>query len=54
MLPPLSNFIDAKLEIREAISKTGNPYKYVSVLVDGEEISRLFLKPLEIKALFNK
>ena len=37
-----------------AISKAGKPYTYVAVIVEGQEVSRLFLKPLELKYLFDK
>ena len=46
--------IEAKLVLKTAKSeKTGNFYDYVGVVVDGVEVSRLFLRPLEIKALFD-
>jgi hypothetical protein len=46
------NEVEAKLALVHAFSKENRPYDYVAVLVEGQEITRLFLKPLEIKYLF--
>lgn len=42
----------ATLVKREATSKAGNPYSYVSVVWQGEEIGRLFLKSFEMAVIF--
>lgn len=45
--------VNAVLVKQRAISeKTNREYTYVGVYVDGEEITRLFLRPLELRALF--
>lgn len=44
--------VDAKLKLVHAFSKDNRPYDYVAVDVEGQEVARLFLKPLEIKYLF--
>lgn len=45
--------VNATLRLVHATSKANNPYDYVAVIVSGQEISRLFLKPLEVKYLFD-
>lgn len=42
----------ATLVRHEAVSKSGNPYSYVSVMWQGEEIGRLFLKSFEMAVIF--
>lgn len=42
----------ATLVKRESVSKAGNPYSYVSVVWQGEEIGRLFLKSFEMAVIF--
>lgn len=49
----MNNEVNAKLVLKHAISKDGKPYDYVSVQFEGAELERLFLKPLEIKYMFN-
>lgn len=44
----------ATLVKREATSKAGNPYSYVAVLWQGEEIGRLFLRPFEMAVIFGE
>lgn len=45
--------IQALLKESSAVSnKNGKRYFYTSVVVDNQEIGRLFLRPLEVKALF--
>ncbi|MGR1195757.1 hypothetical protein ACUXZ5_04175 [Alloscardovia omnicolens] len=49
----MTNDVNASLRLVHAISKENRPYDYVAVVVDSQEIARLFLKPLEIKYLFD-
>ena len=42
----------ATLVKMEAVSKAGKPYSYVSVVWQGEELGRLFLKPFEMAVIF--
>lgn len=43
----------ATLVLKSAVSqKTGNEYQFVAVMVEGEEVGRLFLRPLELRVLF--
>lgn len=37
---------------KDAVSKAGNSYSYVSVVWQGEEIGRLFLKSFEMAVIF--
>lgn len=42
----------ATLVKKDAVSKAGNAYSYVSVVWQGEEIARLFLKDFEMAVIF--